>query len=60
MRKKQEDRFWAIREWLQVAREVLLVLFVAAAVFYVIVAMIEGNVGLTPELLRGSSGVWLR
>jgi hypothetical protein len=60
MREKQENRFWIIREWLQVAREMLLVVFLAAAVLYVIVAMLEGRVDVSPELLRSSSGLWLR
>lgn len=60
MREKQENRFWTIREWLQVAREMLLVLLLAAAVLYVVIAMIDGRVDVSPELLRSGSGLWLR
>ena len=55
-----EQRFWAIREGLQITREVLGVLALTALVLYFVVALINGHIDASPELLRGGSGFWLR
>jgi len=50
-RAELQDTFWAIREWLQIVREALVVLSLAAVVLYFIVTLIEGRVHALPELL---------
>jgi hypothetical protein len=55
-----ERRFWATREVLQIVREVLGVLALAALVLYFVVALIEGHVSAPLDLFRGSFGFWLR
>jgi hypothetical protein len=49
-RAELQAMFWAIREWLQIVREALVVVSLAAAVAYFIVVLIEGRID-TVELL---------